>query len=228
MQLRTPEEVTLREYRLVQLAAATPVGIGARVGVRGLARLVSEAEPEIQQSIPASAILCFFHPEQILSAVCRRFWQQLAQHRVIGVGFHGFTSYVTSFAAWPGHPGWSAFRYTRGTPDRPFEQLRRYLAARTEGLVAIGTDAGGPFFRVRSSLIRLAIETGRPVVGVRHRATRAPVLWHHAVPTPASRIWTTTTPVFAAGELAQLDVTAATQQVQEAMELAMRRLEERR
>jgi len=180
--MKSFEGIPYRDYLwphvLISLIPATVLYLIFKI----LSRAIREsATPPV--NIPENALVCFFHGEQIISAVCTRFWKLFSGREIYGLGYHGWTSYVSS-SVWPYSIGWKVIRYQRKGGQKPFDQILEALRSKASGIIVIGTDSGGPYYSVRPSLIELAIKSGRPIVSIRHVASYSLILKQHHWPLP--------------------------------------------
>jgi hypothetical protein len=197
--LQTPEKIPLAHYRLAELACAVPVSLAIEIPLFAIRQTTHEA-PFDTRPLASSprALVCMFHHDIYLSAFAPRFWEALGPDFAY-LAFHGFASYAGML--WPISRGFRAFRYQRKGAARPMAQTLAFLEGHS-GRFALRTDAGGPYGKVRASLVELAIASGRPVVGVRQFADRAVRVRGHVVPRPGATI---TTHIGRAVEPAELD-----------------------
>ena len=80
------------------------------------------------------------------------------------------------------------------------------------------TDAGGPYYKVKGSVIKLSRESGRPLVPFRQFSDRHVVINSHQIPLPGARIITKIGAPITAEELRSLSDEDALKRVQSAMD----------
>lgn len=182
----SPEGIPWRDYAWRELAAAVPVGGSVAVAFELLRASTREVRAGVSR-VPNDAIVYMFHEDLAISMFAPRFWHDLGPEFSY-LGFHGFASYVAAPWAWA--HGFRAHRFDRRRAEPPMDQVRRYLQERPRGPFALRTDAGGPYGRVRPSLVTLALGTARPLVAARQLADRATKVRGHWVPLPGARITT--------------------------------------
>ncbi len=185
----TPENLSLADYRLAELALALPVSAALELPLLALRATTREAPLE-GPDMPPRALVCMLHKDLYLSAFAPSFWEALGPDFAY-LAFHGFASYVGMI--WPNLRGYQAFRYQLKTAKRSSERARPLAQTlsfleKHLGRFALRTDAGGPYGRVRASLVDMAIASDRPVVVVRQCADRTTHVRGHALPLPGAQV----------------------------------------
>ncbi len=161
----SPEGIPWKNYKLGQWALMAPFGMSVGMYLQLVWKL-SKGQSQIVglEHLPENAILYDFHVDVATNFITMHLLRE-AGKKVIFSCHHGFLSYST-FG--PGSMGaYDVWRYDRKLKEKPFDQIVAMLAARPNRVFGIFTDAGGPYFKVRESLPRLALATGRPLVPFR-------------------------------------------------------------
>lgn len=192
------EGVPYRDYHALSALASLPVGAGIVAAFELLSRAVVE-EPIDLSDVPPDAILYLYHVESFLVTLTPTVWDGFGEHLAY-LGYHGFASYLGGL--WPYLHGFHCFRYDKRRPERPLQQIVEFLRKNPRLRFALRTDAGGPYGKVRGSLVDMALATGRPLVGMRQLADRSTRVLRHVVPLPGARIRTRLTRIISAAELA--------------------------
>lgn len=214
----TLEGNALSEYHWPSLIASLPGNVLIEVCRRLLAPFFKADEPGETASVPDNAICYLFHGEIFYAIATVKLWQRHAvdpQRPSAYLGFHGFFSYLGSlpFAL----TGWRTCRYDRRKGERPINVILRYLA-RHPGKFFMRTDAGGPYYRVKGSVVKLSRASDRPLVPLRQFADRYIVINQHQIPLPGARIFTKIGKPIPAHELRALSDADALMRVQKAMD----------
>jgi hypothetical protein len=181
------EGIPLSEYRWGQLLPTLPF----TALMHGFFKVIGwtcyeTSAPNVD--IPSNAIIYLLHGDSYISFVTQRFWRRVYDQKMSWMGFHGVLSYLGS--SWCYLMGVRCFRYDRRSPLRPLNQAIEFLRHEARGQFAIRTDAGGPYGKVRASLVDMSLATDRPLVAIRQRSSRALTIRQHHVPLPFSRVTT--------------------------------------
>ena len=181
-------EVTQWKYFLV-----FPIGFLFSI-LLGLIRLWSKEGKVKVGDLPSDAIIYAFHPEIYLFASCPSFWNSVLP-RMMGLGNHTFISYLAGVSTlW-----WKMkiLRYQRRGSKSARQQIIEPCHKNPDLFFGIRTDSGGPYFKVRESLLDIALETKRPLVALRQKTDRALVLKEHSFALPGATVdLTTSDPIF--------------------------------
>lgn len=162
----SPEGLPWKDYRPLQFLAAAPLSYAAACWLEAMwrcsrrhARLVGA------ETLPDNAIIYDFHVDVCLNYITMHLLKELGK-KVVFATSHDFNSYL---AAGPGSFGaYQSWRFDRRQPAKPLEQIGEMLEGRPDSILGIFTDgAGGKPFRVRESLVKLAIASKRPLVPFR-------------------------------------------------------------
>lgn len=175
--------VKLSDYRAPGLLLAIPLGVLLRAYIL-LCRFTSRIRVEGENPPPRS-ILFFIHRDYYLSiTVTPPFLEAVG--KLVWLGYHGFYSYVPW--RWFIGPDVLVCRYPLKSAQKPFSYILEFMKRHPDRTYVQYTDSGGPYGRVRESLVRLAQEMDRPVVACRVFTTSyVPILQHH-FPLPFGRI----------------------------------------
>ena len=155
--------------------------------------------------------------------MCNRFWRELREKNFIGLGYHGGKSYLSS-SFWPYYLDWKVFRYDRKKDKKPILRLIEFLREFPSSILVIGTDSGKPYFKVRKSLVEMAVSLDRPVVAVRLSASLSCVLGNHSFPLPFATVASITSRVITAAELRAIGIDLGVELIQGEMDTLSRRL----
>lgn len=214
----TLEGNPLADYHWPSLIAALPGNVMIEIIRRFLAPFFKADAPHEAAAVPENAICYLFHGEIIYAIATVNLWQDQAikpERPGAYLGFHGFFSYLGSlpFAL----TGWRTCRYDRRRGERPLNVILRYLNNHP-GTFFMRTDAGGPYYKVKGSVIKLSRESGRPLVPFRQFSSRYFVINSHQIPLPGARITTRIGEPITAQELRSLSDEEALKRVQAAMD----------
>ncbi len=216
--VRTLEGNPISDYRWFALLASVPGNLMLEA-MRALLRpTLTVHDVEGLDAIPDNAICYLFHPEMIHAVATVDLWQRYMNggtHPGYYLGFHGLASYVGAlpFAA----RGVRALRFDRRSPQKPFQQIIQHLI-HNPGRFFIRTDAGGPYGRVRGSLLGLSAATGRPLVPMRQFASRSVKIWGHHFALPGAVITTRIGSVISPSDLQALPDADALVKLQSAID----------
>jgi hypothetical protein len=214
----TLEGNPLSEYHWPSLIASMPGNLLIELLRRLFTPFIRAETPHVAASVPENAICYLFHGEMIYAIATVKLWQSQAikpDRPGAYLGFHGFFSYLGSlpFAL----TGWRTCRYDRRTGERPLNVILRYLNIHP-GTFFMRTDAGGPYYKVKGSVIKLSRESGRPLVPFRQFSDRHFVINSHQIPLPGATIITKIGAPITAEELRNLSDDEALKRVQSAMD----------
>lgn len=212
------EGIPWNQYDWVHLLVALPftVVLDSFWFLIGLTSRVEE--PLFCEPLPDNAILVGYHTEWPLYPVsCGLVWHKRVPPWT-WVGLHHFASYFGSLRTYLfGAP---CFRFRRGSREKPFEHMLRFLAQHPRRGFAIRTDSGGPYEQIRASVVILSQRSGRPVVLFRQKSSRQFRLPNqHWIPLPFGTVTSKFSRVFSCEEL-------ATQPVDSALDLLQREMTE--
>jgi len=132
--------------------------------------------------LPPNALLYGTHLDVISACLCPAFYDPSA----IVIGYDGFLPYM--YTLWHRLVGISYLCYARASAVPPIDQILDLFAQYKDHRFWIFTDSGGPYGRVRKSLVILSVESRRPVVAMKLRPTRYFHLFGHRIPAPFSTI----------------------------------------
>ena len=169
-------------------------------------------------ALPRNAILYAFHPEIFHAPLTV---DELAaasndpEAHSAYLGYLGFASYLGSLPLMLRRM--RDFLYTRGSNEKPDAQNARFLENHPIRLF-IRTDAGGHYRRVRASLIRLAKESGRPLVLFPQNASPKIHLFGHELALPGATITPRIGPPIFPHEFAHLSEQEALDLLQKAID----------
>lgn len=180
--MRSPEGIAWSEYNLPQLALMAPFGVPVGLYLEMVWKLSKQDAHIIgAEDLPENAILYDFHIDVATNFITMHLLAELGKKAIFS-GYHGFMSY-SSFG--PGSMGaYHVWRYDRRLKIKPFDQMVAMLKAKPDRILGIFTDAGGPYFKVRDSLPRLAIATGRPLVPFRSLYDPSVLILNQMLPAP--------------------------------------------
>lgn len=208
------ERIGFAEYRWGQLLLALVPGfllhfVSTIIGWT----LKERVEGEVDKS-KGAPILVLFHQEFPISLAAQTTWRRTFRG-IAWVGIHNWISYVTSVLCYL--DGLIAVRYDRRTGKKPMNQVLDFLRENPRVPFAIRTDSGGPYGKVRTSVVRLALEANRPIVCIRQSTDRYFTLLGHYMPLPFGRVVTRISSPMPAQSFAGLTVEEATARVQYVM-----------
>lgn len=166
---RSGEQIDAQEYRKAALLLSLPPGLLLARYLEHVSRTVRGVSGQGPLwNTPADCILYGLHSDYFpFYAFVLNYWEGALP---IWIGYHGFLSYLAYGTAHRNHL--PMIRYSPGSPIRPMDQLLASMSRSPDRRFGIGADPGGPYGKVRPSLARLAVRSGRPLVPVRCRATR--------------------------------------------------------
>lgn len=182
----TKEGEACVSYRLPHLIAATPLAAMLEAYLE-LVRNASFHEV-VEGDVSACSVNCIFYSfhGDTLPALAAHSTFSLLDSKWIG--YHGILSYFGSFGlASRRRP---CFRFSVDSAIRPKKQIEKALMSEPDRRFYIFTDSGKPYGRVRESLVDLAIESGRPLVPLRHIAEKRRLVNGHQVPLPGTEVRT--------------------------------------
>jgi len=201
----------LSTLKLGTAVLAFPFAIGFLLSMK-LISLFTRSEPLTKNDLPPNAIFYSTHLDVISAAVN----PVLQTPSLIVVGYHAFLAYV--YIGWDRFAGIGHLCYDReGTPP-PLDQIQAMFQNYPNHYFWIFTDSGGPYGRVRKSLVILSRESGRPVVACRLTPTRYFKLLGHRIPLPFARIKIAFSRPVTAGELSALSVEAGRDRLQASLD----------
>jgi hypothetical protein len=181
--MESTEGTGLNEYSLAFLIVSLPFGVLLYLYLRAIQRSLKGNLPVIPESLPENCILYGFH-EDYYSVMAVGNLHRFGSKNLFWLGYHGFFSYIPFL--WFRRNHTRVFRYKFRGGQRPFDQIVTFLEKNPSIRFALGTDSGRPYGRVRESLIKLAIRTNRPVVGLRVRPSRRIRFLGHDLPLSGS------------------------------------------
>lgn len=106
----------------------------------------------------------------------------------IWLGYHGFLAYI--FVYWNRLVGTTNFLFDAKKERSPREQIREFLKGRPTTRFGLATDSGGPYGKIRPSLLKLALNSNRPLVAIKMRAKHGYRIFRHEFPWPFSVLTT--------------------------------------
>jgi hypothetical protein len=180
------EGLPLGSYHLGALVASLLPAVVVTLLLR-LLRLSMRRLPVAEGAIPRNAIVYLFHSDVYAYEVTHDLWRRLLSAGDAYLGYHGLKSYMGSLT--PYLDGLRCMRYDRRNKSRPMAQILSFLS-RNPGRFILRTDAGGPYGRVRKSLVEMALATHRPLVPMRQVASRSLIVFGHHIPLPGATIET--------------------------------------
>ncbi|MGE4106757.1 MAG: hypothetical protein AB7F66_06045 [Bacteriovoracia bacterium] len=208
------EGIPWREYAWPALLIAIPLSLVLEISLK-LYGLTLRRAPTPAANVPRNAIVFLFHGD----IYCSVFQDYGAREFGVGtfLGAHSFLSYVWIWRTY--WMGYGVLRYDRRRQTaKLIPWIVDYMNRHASLPFALRTDSGGPYGKVRGSIVDLARATNRPVVGARQLADRAWVVRSHALPLPFARLQTrVTVPIFPA-ELEGLSREDAMRKLQIAMD----------
>ncbi len=214
------EGIPWNEYRYSHLLPALPIGFLIHWATGLLSFFVAESAIKGPSQVPRGAIVVMFHPEWLYFAVARKTAgrvREASAHPFSWLGLHHFLSYFGSITAY--FWNYQCARYDREKNIKPYQVTKNYLIKNPDFIFFIRTDSGGPYGRVRESLIKLSLETGRPLVCERQWSNKSfPFLKHH-IPLPFTRIQTAFSEPISSDELKNLGIEKGREHVQKIMDL---------
>jgi hypothetical protein len=181
----------------------------------GFLRIFCRMRKPLGSKPPANAIVYWSHtdiyPQQIDGIFSRD-----QQFKMALLGSRTLLSYI--WYPWHFFRGFFIFRPQLSGP-KPFHQISDYLKKNPNLRVGIMTDSGGPYGRVRPTLVGLSLVTNRPLVALKSRASHSIKIKSHHIPLPFSRVWSEFSDPISAEQLRNLGE-------KEALALVQRRFED--
>ncbi len=217
----SPEGLPWREYRKLQFLAAAPIAYPIGLWLEIVWRTSKNRAVLVgAENLPANAILYDFHVDVATNYITMHLLKDTGR-KVIFVGSHDFDSYWSSGSASMG--AYEQWRFDRRKKDKPLAQIVQMLGEHPDTLLGIFTDgAGGKRNRVRESLVKLALESKRPVVPFRSFYSPVVRLFGDDIPCrPGVAGRSVFGEPIAASELAQMSVEEARLKLEQAL-LAIR------
>ena len=209
------EKICTRDYRWGQLSLALVPGFLFHLLCTVVGWTLREkVEGELKTS-DSAPIVVVYHREFPITLSAQRTWKKLFK----GVGYlgiHNWISYCTSVLCYL--DGLPAVRYDRRTGLKPLNQVLDFLRQNRPLPFAIRTDSGGPYNRVRSSVVRMALEANRPIVCVRQTSDHTVRIFDHFFPLPFSHVVTRVSDPIVPQALSHLTMEDATARVQFVMD----------
>ncbi|MDB5039220.1 MAG: hypothetical protein JWQ35_2748 [Bacteriovoracaceae bacterium] len=102
------------------------------------------------------------------------------------IGYHGIISY-SAFCCGLTNKYVNVRFKTKGD-QKPIDQLVEMLDRNSQRQFGIFTDAGGPYGKVKGSLVALAKRSGRPLIPLRSFSANHCLLLGHQIPYPKSPV----------------------------------------
>ncbi|MCB0404822.1 MAG: hypothetical protein KDD51_08545 [Bdellovibrionales bacterium] len=167
-------------YRIVAL----PFGIFLTV-VNFLLSLTTTYDTEGSVDIPENAILFSSHTD-VYGLCLHPAVRTGGRFNTVWLGYHGIAPYI--FAVWDHFCGLEYWCYWRQGTTSKREQVIEFMKHHPSIRLGLATDSGGPYGKVRPSLIELSQKTGRPLVAVRMRMSRSITFLKHHLPLPFGKI----------------------------------------
>ncbi|MBI4403537.1 MAG: hypothetical protein HY537_05220, partial [Deltaproteobacteria bacterium] len=125
---------------------------------------------------------------------------------------HSWLAYL--WYPWQRSQGATGFRYELDKAQSSFEQIIQFLNSHPNRRLMVLSDSGGPYKKMRGSLVKLAVQTERPLIALKMKVDRFRTIHHHKIPLFGATIQ----PVFSRpihpGELRELSKEAALRIVQ--------------
>lgn len=205
----SPEGIPWREYRLAGLLLWLPFTVVMAIYLE-MVWLVSKrfAKTLGLEKVPNNAIIYDWHADVMTNYLTVHLIKKYRQ-KITFLGSHDTISYI---AFGPGSTGaYEVFRYRRGTDRKPVTQIVSFLDSRPNQILGIFTDAGGPYFHVRESLVNLALASSRPLVPYRSFYRPYLKVMGHFLPLPMVKGASVFGDPIYPAELGKIDSVAATQ-----------------
>ncbi len=118
--------------------------------------------------------------------------------RTFWLGFHGIMSYSNFLMNWKNRT--QMFRFYPNSHVSAYKQTIKFLHKNSNKQMVIATDSGGPYGRVRESLVTMALQTNRPLCGAKLTFTHSITLFSHHFPLPFSTATLKFTPIMHLGD----------------------------
>lgn len=203
----SPEGIRWAEYRKLELLLSLPFALVIWCYLEFLWILSNRISRLVEiDSVPPSAILYGFHYDSLQNYISTTLISKSGR-AIRWIGFHGFLSYLGFFVGCLRTSRYVRF-HPRGTKPA-LDELVEILQKHPNTLFGIFTDAGGPYRRVRESLVKLSIATGRPLVPLHSSFSPKVKIHGHSVPFPFGKcVVNFGVPTFP-NELKQLDLQTA-------------------
>jgi len=135
--------------------------------------------------VPANAILFFSHT-QIYGMALSPFLKKRGAAEAFVLGYHGFLPYV--WVILDHLIGLQYFLFDPASKLKPSEQVQGFLIHHPTKRFALATDSGGPYGRVRPSLLKLSLANERPLVAMGAMFSRSIKIHQHEIPLPGARL----------------------------------------
>lgn len=175
------------EYNHFALAAAVPPAAAVFLCGEMLKKTVAIVDTfdDINNRMPDNAIVYLMHSDIWVSAVSTQSLARIFTPESSYLGYHGYLSYLGS--GWSYALGLKCYRYDRKSSLSARDQVLSFVE-KTPGRFFLRTDAGGPYGRVRASLVDMALAANKPLVPLRQFATRHKTFKHHQIPLAGAQI----------------------------------------
>lgn len=161
------------------------IGLFFAVFLKVLQSLV-RVQPPVGPYPPPGAIVFWSHARIYLQQIDGHFSKD-AHLTMVYLGSDSFLSYV--WYPWHLSKGFLLFRPDTKMKDKPFHQIKEYLLAHRHVSLGIMTDSGGPYGKVKPTLLGLGAISDRPLVALKPSASASFKILGHYFPLPFSNVW---------------------------------------
>jgi len=183
---KSPEGVPYRDYNWIILLCALPLGIVLLIYIKFVSLFIKRMPIDLS-SIPQGSLLFVFHRELYLCS----FNKGLDSNRPDGpgwIGYHGFHSYISVPTFFSNKTKLFRFKLKSNVSRR--EQIADFLRSNPDRSYGMATDSGGPYRKVRKSMVWLAMQSDRPVVALSQSVSKCIKIKDHLFPMPGATIET--------------------------------------
>jgi len=190
---------------------ALPFALAFLCALKILSYFVKVTPSELGK-LPPNALLYGTHLDVFSACLSPNFHDP----SMIVIGYDGFLPSL--YIPWDHLVGISHLCYRRDSSTPPLDQLLNMFTQHAGHRFWIFTDSGGPYGRVRKSLVILSVESQRPVVAMKLTPSRYFRILEHRIPLPFSRITVKFSPPIPHETLAMLSRDAARERLQAAVD----------
>lgn len=178
-------KILIQAKRALELVLAIPFAVIFSI-LYFLIKWTIKVEPiQNGKTIPTQTIVFFSH-SQIYAMALSPYTKKHGVLSVYVLGYHGFLPYV--WAIFDRIVGIRYFLFDPHSKIQPFSQIAEFFKKNPDKRLALATDSGGPYGKVKKSLLNLALETQRSLVGIGASFSKEIKIFSHRLPVPGARL----------------------------------------